>query len=80
MNLRAFLYKFNRLAKLHIVFFLVFNNLSTLGQVPKFVDTKVPFEIKFADVIFQLNDVSRFLMTQEIASLMKNTELLILHF
>lgn len=75
MNLRAFLYKFNRLAKLHIVFFLVFNNLSTLGQVPKFVDTKVPFEIKFADVIFQLNDVSRFLMTQEIASLMKNTEL-----
>ncbi len=75
MNLRAFLYKFNRLAKLHIVFFLVFNNLSTLGQVPKFVDTKVPFEIKFADVTFQLNDVSRFLMTQEIASLMKNTEL-----
>ncbi len=75
MNLRAFLYKFNRLAKLHIVFFLVFNNLSTLGQVSKFVDTKVPFEIKFADVIFQLNDVSRFLMTQEIASLMKNTEL-----
>ena len=75
MNLRAFLYKFNRLAKLHIVFFLVFNNLSTVGQVSKCVDTKVPFEIKFADVIFQLNDVSRFLMTQEIASLMKNTEL-----
>lgn len=75
MNLRAFLYKFNRLAKLHIVFFLVFNDLSTLGQVPRFVDTKVPFEIKFADVTFQLNDVSRFLMTQEIASLMKNTEL-----
>lgn len=75
MNLRAFLYKFYRLAKLHIVFFLVFNNFSTLGQVPRFVDTKVPFEIKFADVTFQLNDVSRFLMTQEIASLMKNTEL-----
>lgn len=75
MNLRAFLYKFNRLAKLHIVFFLVFSDFSTLGQAPKSVDVKVPFEIKFADVTFQLNDVSRFLMTQEIRSLMKNTEL-----
>ncbi len=75
MNLRAFLYKFNRLAKLHIVFFLVFSDFSTLGQAPKIGDVKVPFEIKFADVTFQLNDVSRFLMTQEIRSLMKNTEL-----
>lgn len=75
MNLRAFLYKFNRLAKLHIVFFLVFNDLSTLGQAPKMGGVKAPFEIKFADVTFQLNDVSRFLMSQEIASLMKNTEL-----
>jgi len=75
MNLRAFLYKFNRLAKLHIVFFLVFNDLSTLGQAPKMGGVKAPFEIKFADVTFQLNDVSRFLMAQEIASLMKNTEL-----
>ncbi len=38
-------------------------------------ESKVPYEIKFADVTFQLNDVTRYLMSQEVAAISRNTEL-----
>ena len=36
---------------------------------------EVPFEIKFADVVFQLNDATRFLLKEEVSKLENNQEL-----
>jgi hypothetical protein len=38
-------------------------------------ERKIPYEIKFGDVTFQLNEVSRYLMSQEVAAINKDAEL-----
>ncbi|HLO43038.1 MAG TPA: LysM peptidoglycan-binding domain-containing protein [Leadbetterella sp.] len=53
--------------------FFTFSVASAQTNVSR--ESKVPYEIKFADVTFQLNDVTRYLMSQEVAAISRNTEL-----
>lgn len=54
---------------------MLFTFSVALAQSNATRESKVPYEIKFADVTFQLNDVTRYLMSQEVAAISKNTEL-----
>ena len=55
--------------------FMFFTFSFALAQSNVNRESRVPYEIKFADVTFQLNDVTRYLMSQEVAAISKNTEL-----
>jgi membrane-bound lytic murein transglycosylase D len=74
MNLRAFLYKLIRQFYITTVVLIVGFQSPSFCQNQKLGDKKIPYEIKFADVTFQLNEVSRFLMSQEVIALRKNIE------
>jgi membrane-bound lytic murein transglycosylase D len=73
MDLRAFKYKSKKrhlfIALISVVFFVEANGQS----LPK-GEVAIPYQIKFADVTFQFNDVSRYLLAQEVGSLSKNEE------
>lgn len=75
MNLRAFFnISFKVIRRCSILFmFFTFSVASAQTNVSR--ESKVPYEIKFADVTFQLNDVTRYLMSQEVAAISRNTEL-----
>lgn len=75
MNLRAFFNISFKVMKRSLLLFMFFTFSDVLAQTNATRESKVPYEIKFADVIFQLNDVTRYLLSQEVAAISRNTEL-----
>jgi len=75
MNLRAFFYITHRFKNILIVFFVIFECSDISAQSVRVTERKIPYEIKFGDVTFQLNEVSRYLMSQEVAAINKDAEL-----
>ncbi|WP_255036491.1 LysM peptidoglycan-binding domain-containing protein [Lacihabitans soyangensis] len=61
--------------KRSLILFMFFTFSVASAQTNATRESKVPYEIKFADVTFQLNDVTRYLMSQEVAAISRNTEL-----
>ena len=74
MNLRAFFNIPQKVWKNVVFVFPIFTFSVGFAQNANFRESKVPYEIKFADVTFQLNDVTRFIMSQEVAAFSKNQE------
>lgn len=74
MDLRAFLnIKFCATFRLLFAGFVVMMaGQSEVKSQSVAIDPKTPYEIRFADVTFQLSDVARYLLSQEIAYLDKN--------
>ncbi len=75
MNLRAFFNISFKVMKRSLILFMFFTFSLASAQTNATRESRVPYEIKFADVTFQLNDVTRYLMSQEVAAISKNTEL-----
>jgi membrane-bound lytic murein transglycosylase D len=61
--------------KRSLILFMFFTFSLASAQTNATRESRVPYEIKFADVTFQLNDVTRYLMSQEVAAISRNTEL-----
>jgi membrane-bound lytic murein transglycosylase D len=61
--------------KRSLILFMFFTFSLASAQTNAIRESRVPYEIKFADVTFQLNDVTRYLMSQEVAAISRNTEL-----
>ena len=74
MDLRAFLnIKFGITFRLFFAgFVIMFGVHSEVKSQPVAIEPKTPYEIRFVDVTFQLSDVARYLLSQEIAYLDKN--------
>ena len=69
MDLRAFKYKFV------FVFLLLFlGSKNSFAFLPKNDNPLVPYEIKFADITFQLNDVTRYLIQIELKNIQANQQ------
>jgi membrane-bound lytic murein transglycosylase D len=75
MYLRAFFNISTEVLKIGVFLFSIFTFFNVTAQDADIRESKVPFEIKFADVTFQLNDVTRYMLSQEILALSKNTDL-----
>lgn len=75
MNLRAFFNISFKVMKRSLLLFMFFTFSVALAQTNVTRESKVPYEIKFADVTFQLNDVTRYLLSQEVAAISRNSEL-----
>lgn len=75
MSLRAFLNIIFEAIKSTVVLFMFFSFSIAQAQSGVNRESKVPYEIKFADVTFQLNDVTRYLMSQEVTAISRNFEL-----
>lgn len=75
MNLRAFFNISFKVMKRSLLLFMFFTFSVALAQTNTTRESKVPYEIKFADVTFQLNDVTRYLLSQEVAAISRNSEL-----
>lgn len=75
MNLRAFFNISIEVVKRGVFLFSVFTFFNAAAQDAPIRESKVPFEIKFANVTFQLNDVTRYMLSQEILAFSRNTVL-----
>ncbi len=75
MDLRAFFNISFKVMKRSLILFMFFTFSLASAQTNATRESRVPYEIKFADVTFQLNDVTRYLMSQEVAAISRNTEL-----
>lgn len=74
MGLRAFFYKIIRRGIFFYVLSAALNLTPSTALSQRLELGRVPYEIKFSDVTFQLNDLSRYLLSQEVAALSKNEE------
>ncbi len=75
MGLRAFFISLRGVKEVGFIllsFFTFFQVSAQQNTVER--DLKIPYEIKFANVTFQFNEVTRYILTQEIVSLSKNKE------
>jgi len=75
MYLRAFFNISTKALKIGVFLFSIFTFFNVTAQDAHVRESKVPFEIKFADVTFQLNDLTRYMLSQEILAFSKNTDL-----
>lgn len=74
MNLRAFFISFFVVKKVGIFLLAFFAHNIIVAQNASTRDIRVPYEIKFANVTFQFNDATRFILAQEVASLKKSND------
>jgi membrane-bound lytic murein transglycosylase D len=69
MDLRAFIHK------IVFVFLLAFGGGENTFAFPHKIDNPlVPYEVKFADITFQLNDVTRYLIQTELKNIQSNRQ------